>query len=707
MAKYQTASRTLLTGGGGSPSLRTSSISGGSIGKLDTFLINERAGNVRKTDMPVPDIQVDTQLQSLAGASAGVVSAAFDYRERVENVKAREGVLAYKARLRSGFYGSKNEDGTVTGGYKHTQLNEAIDGFEEYTGTLDAGYMEHLKQYDEGVQVKMAEAMFQEKELALNRAVTHRLEQERLQEINVRFQDKQDILVDIENEGVEPFSNGQVKRHLDRYDNLQERLAAEEYLASQSIAKIYTKSLESALDDPTDLTPAITAYTTASASFESIRAGLSESVENKLAGQVIQMREEATKAAKVAANERKDARIAEIKRQAPTEMAKSIENGNFDVLKVSIDGYRSAFDNPDTASDRVGEALQGSLDKIAFETGGTWTDKYTRVEQAMEGIKESEASGSLSAMELHDLEVYAGMTLPKKLRNEQDYADKVKGLNTLAGMISEAEQEGRVVPYEAPPAGMLPENKERWYKAHDAHVKNMTEGIDGKTIEKRNNEILLAKMRMRHRPLTNAELNDLADNMLVAGQSMEYSKLVEKNEAMKKPTYKVPPYRRTPEYKWAEGMIDNTQGALFGFDEKPDKDEEGYALYHAERDLWMARATESLDIAAAKADKAEVPLDYKQWWADYTKDMVNNGFSWGGFFKDAGGALKSRLIDPLTAPFTDPHVREVTRGVISGAGYELDKAIEYYDLVGRGKTKMEADAEKAEMRRLQRTLGER
>jgi hypothetical protein len=627
--RVKLASGTLL--GGSSPKLSPTQIRTNV--DIRPGQVNPNAGRVQNTATPIAEpIMRDSFGEAIESATNRLVDAAFRYQEKRDQLEADEGVLNFRSKTREAFFGAPTPDGKMSIGYGGLERKAAVDGFDTYRETIAQISKSVLDGKSDSVKTKMMFAIQREKDAAIERGVSHNFRQFKLHEENVRFQEKEDILRDIELNGVQAFKNGTVASHLAKYSNLQEQAAAEEFLATQSMYMTYNDAYESASNNPQDVTPALTAYKATTGTFEDIRGGVSEATENSLQNWMKSKQGQAEAQAKAALRERQTRFKNEVLRSAPEGMAIGLSNGNFEFVHNGIKGMRQVLSDTPGSDKKIVSSLKDAFEFVVNNGGGsTLSDKRLI---GIEAYNKLISSGdSLSVLERMELGKYVSETLPRKIQSDMNFSDSLKIAQRDAD-LARSLSSGEMQPInEVPPAGMLPSNQAKWYR-QNATYKNSFKGVlSGYTKDKASAYLIAAHGKLVDGKLSNSEMDKLQElsieGLIPPG---EYAKLFKLNREKASSSSKKNPWQNTAAYAGAMGRIKASAYQFAGAKPVKPKKAKDMMEYNEKLADWHQNSNQGIQQAKLEMDKAaRLAYDNKQefdastWWKEYVKNGVNNG----------------------------------------------------------------------------------
>jgi hypothetical protein len=627
--RVKLASGTLL--GGSSPKLSPTQIRTNV--DIRPGQVNLNAGRVQNTATPIAEpIMRDSFGEAIESATNRLVDAAFRYQEKKDQLEADEGVLAYRSKTREAFFGTATPDGKMEVGYGGLERKAAVDGFDTYRETIDQISKSVLDGKSESVKTKMMFAIQREKDAALERGVSHNYKQFKLHEENVRFQEKEDILKDIELNGVQSFKNGTVSAHLAKYSNLEEQAAAEEFLATQSMYMTYNDAFEKASNNVQDVTPALTAYAATTGTFQDIRGTLSESTENSLQNWMKSKQGQAQAQAQAALKEKQTRFKNEVLRTAPEGMALGLSDGNYEFVHNGIKGMRQVLADTASGDKKIVSSLKEAFEFVVNNNGGTTLSDKRIV--GIEAYNRLISSGdSLSVLEKMELGKFVSEELPRKMQSDMNYLDSLKIAQRDAD-LAKSMSTGEMQPIdETPPAGMLPSNQAKWYRQNKTY-KNAFKGVlSGYTKDKASAYLIAAHGKLVDGKLSDSEMDKLQElsieGLIPPG---EYAKLNKLNREKASSSSKNNPWQNTAAYAGAMGRIKASSYQFAGT--KPDKPKKAKDMleYNEQLAEWSQKSNQGIQQAKLEMDKAaRMAYDNKQefdastWWKDYVKNGINNG----------------------------------------------------------------------------------
>lgn len=605
--------------------------------QINPGAINPNSAALQGTDAYVPKLLDNPIPNAVANTTNTLVAAAFKYNDRMDQIEADQAVLDYKSKSRGLFYGEEDEGGEFKGGFGTLEREAALNSFNGYRGSVDKTAEEALAGRSEGVKAKMVLRIQQERSAAQERGVNHNYKQLDLHEQNLRFQEKQDVLKDIELNGPTAFTNGSVEAHLAKYTDLKEREAASQLLAKQTLFMTYNDTHTAASEDTNDMNPSLTAYSASVKAFEAVRGIVSEETENSMQNWLAGQKSVADRQAKSNRVAYEKRRNNEIDREAPKHMSDALFSGNIDFFNAGIEGYRSTSKSPSTASTKVVKAIKGSLDLTVMKRGGvTVADKKA---SAIELYNDMVGAGTaLTEMEQMEIQNYVFVDLPKKLEARQSSMDTM-ALAQRDLAIAESHRDGKPIQLQQnPPPQMTSANQVKWLAQNEKYSADVTKGpISGKTKEQSEGfAVIMQAKQDAGLPLSSSELGKLATYSVEGGlPSGMLAEFQSRNSKLSSPTYRKPKYMKEPGYKAKEVAIKNSGFLFAGLppskpkDKAKDKVKLGYLEEKAdyEEKVALAQANASLDLSQKRleAQKTGKPFDYESWWTGYVKSVVNSG----------------------------------------------------------------------------------
>ena len=581
--------------------------------------------------------------EKIAGITNKLVDQAFMFQDKLAELDADKSILDFRDKTNSLFRGEVGEDGRPVGGYANTKTEDAVKGLEGYKGAIESEAKSALEAQPEAVRAKMVFKIEQEKRAAIDRGIDHHMRELARHEENLTIRDKQSLLKEIEQDGMTPFLNGRVADHLNRYTDENDKLAAHEYLAKQALYKIYNNAEMEASSNPSNLTPALTAYTKVDQAYQSIKDTLPENVENGLQNWLIGHKQLAQNQAKAAANIHKERHENSVIRQMPDRFYTSITSGNFGVLAEELKGVRSVISNPDKASDAIVKNLTESLLVASQTHGGSSVESQRKwLEKTAGDVIKASGMSTIEAYSLYDAAVNK---IPQILeRNQSTRDDSYK--DNAALLI--AQGKGKEV--QEPPPSALPPTR-AWYYEQMEKIgnKEIKQTQTGLTPEKAYTKITILDAKLDEQPLS-AKEEDFLRSALADGHITEdkYNRFKERNMAVKVSGGKRLPFMDSTEYKAAEANIKNLKTLVAGPEPKRSKAGKENPEVDAEHREWeekanFATAQSLLELknAAYEAKKTGKPFSPKEWYVDHVKSL-NGGIlvpERKGFFRSVFDSL--------------------------------------------------------------------
>lgn len=589
--------------------------------------------------------------QKIEGVTNKLVDQAFLFQDKLAELDADKSILDFRDRTNSLFRGEVGAEGRPVGGYANTKTEEAVKGLEVYKGLIESEAKSALEAQPEAVRAKMVFKIEQEKRAAIDRGIDHHMRELARHEENLTVRDKQSLLKEIEQDGMAPFLNGRVADHLSRYTDENEKLAAHEYLAKQALYKIYNNAEMEASSNPSNLTPALTAYTKVDQAYQAIKDTLPENVENGLQNWLIGHKQLAQNQAKAAANIHKERHENSVIRQMPDRFYTSITSGNFGVLAEELKGVRSVISNPDKASDAIVKNLTESLLVASQTHGGSSVESQKKwLEKTAGAVIKASGMSTIEAYNLYDAAVNK---IPQILeRNQSTRDDSYK--DNAALLI--AQGKGKEV--QEPPPSALPQTR-AWYYGQMEKIgnKEIKQTQTGLTPEKAYTKITILDAKLDEQPLS-AKEEDFLRSALADGHITEdkYNRFKERNMEVKVSGGKRLPFMNSPEYKAAENNIKNLKTLVAGPEPKKPKAgkenpevDNAYREWDEKANFATAQSLLELKNAAYEAKKAGKPFSPKEWYVDHVK-ALNGGIlvpESKGFFRSVFDSLRNVEADNL------------------------------------------------------------
>lgn len=594
--------------------------------------INRNAANTQVRSVQPNSMVFDRSGEAFADATNRIVKAAFEYNDYITGLTADKAVLEAKKQIRELYTGRVKEDGSVEGGYGRLELEEAVNGLGGYREGVDGIVGNALNSQPESVRTKMILRLEQEKEAAYTRGVDHQYSELKSYERNIRFQERQDILADIELNGMNAFTNGMVDTHLAKYTDLRERNATQEFLAKQAVYGVYNDAMEAASGDINDLTPSLSAYKKTAEAFEKIRGTLDEDVENGISNWLVGHKQVAMNQARAAQKSREAAYRYSLMEQAPQRFFSSITNGNFDVLGKELDWYKSTFKNPETGVNKSMDALKDALLAAADHNGVSVDDKKAFLQAATENII---SNSSLSPIEQTELRLAASTNIVNKLTAIQDMKDR-EALAKFDLAAAKNRQGNSIEMPTTPPADMLPENQVKFYNSLEQYrTKSDTKGAISRVPQSKVQDTLeVYKAKLQDRPLSNSELDKILemtqDKLVPEGTYATFYQASQKMEGSG--STKKLPFEKEPEYMAIKNEINRTGYVFVGPPPKKPKAgkfKEGvqveYDNWKTQAEIETAKAANAMRDAAIKSMAEGKEFKAREWYRDYVKNVVNGG----------------------------------------------------------------------------------
>jgi len=165
---------------GGNPGQITGTMVGNPASGLRPALINTNVGNARYTNIPVPNIVVDTTIASGAKMAAIWENAAYKFQQRQEDSQARAVVLKARQEYSKTLYGDAENPG-----YYSQKGGLAVDSYGAFEGSLRNITNDLMEGLSPGVLAKAAVKLKENENVFLTRGAQHKIHQQSVYEQNI------------------------------------------------------------------------------------------------------------------------------------------------------------------------------------------------------------------------------------------------------------------------------------------------------------------------------------------------------------------------------------------------------------------------------------------------------------------------------------------------------------------------------------------
>jgi len=338
MPKVKLASQRLNVGGspgGLSPVL----LSSAAAGRVRAGRINPNAANVRYTDMPVPQIQTSTILDSAAKFSQVMYGEALAFQDRKDTVAADNLVNDYDQEMRRLWTGHQDDKGNFVKGYSSTEADEAVAEYGNAVTRADQALASRLSGAPENVRLKASLRLNAIKNQFVGRASVHNAKQLRVAEDRARMQSMQQAFEEVE---VDP-ENGwrRIRNIAGQYQSPDEKVQALDNGMTYTTSKIYDEAIAAGASEDV-------AFTKANQFFQQHREELPELVEASVSSKL---------------NQQKDIVIRNMEaraKKAQEAYKKRLEIQGADAVFQMLHGGPETMKNLGKFSERVMEAYEDS-----------------------------------------------------------------------------------------------------------------------------------------------------------------------------------------------------------------------------------------------------------------------------------------------------------------------------------------------------------
>lgn len=318
--------------------------------------VNQGAGQVAFTPMPVPKIQNDgltTALVAGGDFSAQLVKSAFQYQQRQDQVIADFNVLELDKELRDSYYGKPDASGQVQGGYGNTKELAASQGYGGFQKGVAETIATRLSQMTPQQQQYAVQRMHQTGNSYLNKAATHASTQLGKAEESARNQGFNQAMENTQRDLAEgkPIDLGMMQNSLAKFTDPSARKTRDTEMTKMALnGTLLTQGPLAALNlaEELTLTPGVGDPTTVQEFINTLKNNQQSDESHKWAK--IRFQEEQRKNKITKNNQAVDAAVQD-------NLAPSIMNGGFGKVIKTADAMYS----PEVRRDKVVNSINDSI----------------------------------------------------------------------------------------------------------------------------------------------------------------------------------------------------------------------------------------------------------------------------------------------------------------------------------------------------------